>query len=52
MLSNLDQKSVWGGPHKGLDPQILFDRLEKYLYLPPVFVYGGDCRCPKGHVIG
>lgn len=52
MLSNLDQKRVRRGSYKGLDPQILFDGLEKDLYLPPVLVYRGNRRWSKIHVIG
>jgi hypothetical protein len=41
---NPDQKRIGGSPHKGLDPQFLLDGFEENLYLPPIFVYGGNRR--------
>ena len=48
----LDMKGIHTGPDEGLDPQILFDRLEEDLNLPPVFVDGRDGGTAKGQVIG
>lgn len=45
-------KGVHTGPDEGLDPQILFDRFEEDLYLPPVLVDGRDGGAAKSQVIG
>jgi len=49
---NLDEKRVLAGSDKGLDLQVLLDRLEENLDLPEILI---DCRhgCrPEGEMIG
>jgi len=48
----LHMKCIHAGPPEGLDSQILFDRLEEDLDLPPVFIDGRDGGAAKGQVIG
>lgn len=48
---NLNQESVFRGAHEGLDLEVLFQRLEKDLHLPPVLVHRGDGYRRKGKVI-
>src|SRR5660398_53405 len=42
MPSRSGLEGVGGGPDEGLNPEVLFDRLEEDLYLPAVLVDGGD----------
>lgn len=49
---NLNPKSVFGGTDEGLDLQILFERLEKDLDLPPVLIDRGDGGGTKIQVVG
>src|SRR6185503_5723615 len=49
---DLDVKSIGRGPHEGLDSQVLLDRFEERLDLPPLFVDGGDRGRCELEVIG
>ena len=49
---NLNSKSVFGGTDEGLDFQILFERLEEDLDLPPIFIDRGDGGGTKIQVVG
>ena len=49
---NLDQERIRGGSHKGLDLEVLLDRLEKDLDLPAILVDGRNRRRPKVQMIG
>ena len=49
---NLNAQYVFADTDKGLNLQVLFERLEKYLYLPTIFVDGGNGAGAKFEVVG
>ena len=49
---NLDAHCVFTGSHEGLHLQVLLERFEKQLYLPPVLVNRRDGRRTEIEVIG
>ena len=43
---------VFGGSIKRLDPEMLFDPLEKQFHLPTAFVQLGDRKCRQSKIVG
>ena len=48
---NLNTKGIFACADKRFHFQVLLEGLEKYFYLPPVFVNCGDCACAEIKVI-